>query len=67
MAKVPRPNPLAHARNHLGSYAAALWPPPQHLRLLSEHLEAAERGEIDRLMVFMPSGWLSVLTSAAGR
>jgi hypothetical protein len=60
MAKVPKaktPNPLVHARDHVGSYAAALWPPfelPPHLRLLSGHLEAAERGEIDRLMVFMP-------------
>jgi hypothetical protein len=57
MAKVPKPNPLVHARDHLGAYAAALWPPfelPPHLRLLAEHLEAVERGEIDRLMVFMP-------------
>ena len=67
MAKVPKPNPLAHARNHLGSYAAALWPPFEllpHLRLLAEHLEAVERGEIDRLMVFMPPRHgKSVLTS----
>src|SRR5580693_4118064 len=60
MAKVPKaktPNPLVHARDHVGAYAAALWPPfelPPHLRLLAEHLEAVERGEIDRLMVFMP-------------
>ena len=30
------------------------WEPARHLKLLSDRLQAAAAGEIDRLMVFMP-------------
>ena len=30
------------------------WQPCRHLHLVCEKLEAVERGEIDRLMIFMP-------------
>ncbi|HUY28568.1 MAG TPA: phage terminase large subunit [Candidatus Binataceae bacterium] len=49
--------PLRQARADLACYGAALWPPFEvaaHHRLIIEHLERIERGEIDRLMIFMP-------------
>jgi len=45
------------AREHLAAYAALVWRRfrvARHTRLLIGRLEAVERGEIDRLMVFMP-------------
>ena len=48
---------LALARGDLACYAAALWPSfslaPHHELIISK-LEAVERGEIKRLMIFMP-------------
>ena len=48
---------LALARGDLACYATALWPPfslaPHHNLTISK-LEAVERGEIKRLMIFMP-------------
>ncbi len=44
-------------RNDLAVYAAAQYPKlelPWHVNLLIRHLEAVERGDIKRLMVFMP-------------
>ncbi len=45
------------ARNNLVSYAIGQWPgykPSAHHRLIARHLEAVERGDIKRLMIFMP-------------
>jgi len=45
------------ARVDLACYAAALWPPfelASHHRLIADLLEAVERGDIRRLMIFMP-------------
>jgi predicted phage terminase large subunit-like protein len=51
----PTPEDFAHSR--LLAYAAYQWPGYQasrHHRLIARHLEAVERGEITRLMIFMP-------------
>lgn len=51
----PTPEDFAHSR--LIAYAAYQWPgykPARHHRLIARHLEAVERGEITRLMIFMP-------------
>jgi len=52
------PNALLHfARNRLLSFSCALWPgydPATHHRLIAQKLEQVERGEIKRLMIFMP-------------
>ena len=48
---------LALAHGDLACYAAALWPPfslAPHHNLIVSYLEAVERGEISRLMIFMP-------------
>ena len=48
---------LALARADLACYSIAQWPPFElaaHHRLIVEKLEAVERGEIQRLMIFMP-------------
>jgi predicted phage terminase large subunit-like protein len=45
------------ARSDLAVYCSLAWPRfemAQHTRLIVEKLEAVERGELDRLMVFMP-------------
>jgi predicted phage terminase large subunit-like protein len=45
------------ARRSLGqftSYTSPDYQDARHQRILDDHLEAVERGEIDRLMVFMP-------------
>jgi predicted phage terminase large subunit-like protein len=45
------------ARRHLlafTEYTNGLYTPANHHRLICEKLEAVERGEIDRLMIFMP-------------
>lgn len=56
--KMETPNSvLALARADLACYAIAQWPPFElatHHRLIVEKLEAVERGEIRRLMIFMP-------------
>lgn len=57
MAKPTKHSALALARADLAAYATAMWPPfelARHHRLVVEELERIERGEIDRLMVFMP-------------
>jgi len=44
-------------RVDLGCYATAIWPPFElaaHHRLIVNLLEAVERGEIPRSMIFMP-------------
>jgi predicted phage terminase large subunit-like protein len=48
---------LQLARDELSSYAAAMYPRfelPPHLRTLVQILERVERGELDRVMIFMP-------------
>jgi predicted phage terminase large subunit-like protein len=48
---------LALPRADLACYAVALWPPfslAPHHKLIISKLEAVERGEIKRLMIFMP-------------
>ena len=48
---------LALARQDLGCYAAAQWPRfklAAHHKLMISKLEAVERGEISRLMIFLP-------------
>ena len=48
---------IALARNDLAVYCALAWPRfemAHHHRLVVEKLEAVERGEIDRLMIFLP-------------
>jgi len=48
---------LLLARVDLACYAAALWPPFElaaHHRLIVDKLEAVERGDVRRLMIFMP-------------
>src|SRR5579885_636922 len=45
------------AREHLAAFATLIWrrfKVARHHRLLIQKLEAVERGEIDRLMLFMP-------------
>jgi hypothetical protein len=45
------------ARRRLGDFIELLEPSyqrPKHARAIRDHLEAVERGEIDRLMMFMP-------------
>ncbi len=45
------------ARRHLADFCGLMDPgyqPAAHTRLLCEHLEALERGDLDRLAVFMP-------------
>lgn len=52
---VPTAEDFAHSR--LIAYAAYQWPGYQdaaHHRLIARKLEQVERGEIDRLMIFMP-------------
>ncbi|HYH63354.1 MAG TPA: phage terminase large subunit [Urbifossiella sp.] len=52
---MPTPEDFAHSR--LIAYAAFQWPgykPAPHHRLIARHLEAVERGDIARLMIFMP-------------
>src|SRR5678810_235308 len=47
------------ARRSLAKYAEIIAPditPARHHRLLLDKLEAAERGDITRLMIFMPPG-----------
>ena len=60
-------NNLARAKSELSAYAVALYPPfdlTHHHRFLIDKLEAVVRGEIDRLMVFMPPRFgKSLLTS----
>jgi predicted phage terminase large subunit-like protein len=49
--------PLLLPRSDLAAYAAAMWSPFQlarHHKLVVEKLEAVERGDIDRLMIFLP-------------
>ncbi len=51
----PTAEDFAHSR--LISYAAYQWPgykASRHHRLIARHLEAVERGDITRLMIFMP-------------
>src|SRR5580704_16261342 len=57
MSDNPNSGALSLARSFLGPYATALYPPfrlPAHLRIVISKLEAVERGEIKRLMIFMP-------------
>ena len=45
------------ARRHLvefTQYTSSLYRPAAHHRRICDRLEAVERGEIDRLMIFMP-------------
>ncbi len=47
----------ALARRDLAVYATAMWPSFEaaaHIRLIADKLEAVERGEIRRLMLFLP-------------
>jgi predicted phage terminase large subunit-like protein len=64
---MPVKNSLARAKSELSAYAVALYPPfdlTHHHRFLIDKLEAVVRGEIDRLMVFMPPRFgKSLLTS----
>ena len=51
----PTPEDFAHSR--LLAYAAYQWPgyrASRHHRLIARHLEAVERGDVTRLMIFMP-------------
>jgi predicted phage terminase large subunit-like protein len=55
------------ARTDLAAYATLLYPRfqlPHHLRVLVEVLETVERGEVKRLMVFMPPGHGKSLTAS---
>ena len=48
---------IASAQTDLAVYGAFLWPPFElavHHRLIVEELERVERGEVDRLMLFLP-------------
>ncbi len=52
-----QPTPEDFAFSRLIAYAAYQWPgykPAPHHRLIARHLEAVERGDITRLMIFMP-------------
>ena len=54
---LPPPSPEDFASSLLLSYAAYQWPgyaAASHHRLIAEKLQAVERGEIKRLMIFMP-------------
>lgn len=51
------PSPEDYAHSRLISYAAYQWPgyrDAHHHRLICRKLEAVERGDINRLMIFMP-------------
>jgi predicted phage terminase large subunit-like protein len=51
------PAPEDYAFSRLVAYSAYQWPgytPAKHHRLIARHLEAVERGEVKRLMIFMP-------------
>lgn len=51
------PTPEDFAFSRLIAYAAYQWPgykASRHHRLIARHLEAVERGDITRLMIFMP-------------
>lgn len=55
--KVRQPTPEDFASARLLDFTRYMWPnykPGQHHRLIAEHLEAVDRGEIKRLMIFMP-------------
>jgi predicted phage terminase large subunit-like protein len=55
----PAPSPEDFAFSRLAAFSAMLnpeLPPAAHHRLLCRKLEAVERGEIRRLMVFLPPG-----------
>lgn len=49
---------IQQLRTHYESYVEHVhrgrWKPAKHLRIVCETLEKVERGEIDRLMIFMP-------------
>jgi len=54
---LPEPTPEDYAFSRLIAYAAYQWPgyrDAKHHRLIARKLEALERGEFDRLMIFMP-------------
>lgn len=61
------PSPEDYAYSRLLAYAAYQWPAfryPSHIRLIANELESLERGEQDRLMIFVPPRHgKSVLTS----
>lgn len=61
------PSPEDYAYSRLLAYAAYQWPAfryPPHIRLIASELESLERGEQDRLMIFVPPRHgKSVLTS----
>lgn len=51
------PTPEDYAFSRLSAYAAITYPSyqlPDHIRLIARKLEAVERGDIRRLMIFMP-------------
>ena len=51
------PSPEDYAYSRLTAYSAYQWAGyryPGHVRLIARELEAVERGEIDRLMLFLP-------------
>lgn len=53
----PKPTPEDFAFSRLTAYSAYQWAgyrDPGHVRLIARELEAVERGENDRLMVFLP-------------
>lgn len=57
MPKLPTSEVLKLATRDLACFAVAMWPGFQlarHHRVIVEKLEAVERGEITRLMIFMP-------------
>jgi len=57
VSKPSAPTPEDFAFSRLIAYAAYQWPgykDAAHHRLIARKLEAVERGEIDRLMIFMP-------------
>lgn len=48
---------LRSATDYLSWYSESIpqgWTVPEHVRLIAEHLDAVERGEIDRLAISMP-------------
>lgn len=53
----PQPQEVATPTDDLLTFTTTTFPryrPAHHHRLIAEHLGAVERGEIDRLMIFMP-------------
>lgn len=57
LPQLSAPTPEDFAYSRLLSYAAYQWPQYEdaaHHRLIARKLEAVERGEINRLMIFMP-------------